>query len=80
MTWLTAIFTYFLIWWTALFIVLPIGVKRDENPEKGHDSGAPFKAKLKQKMIITTIISLFIWGVIVLLFETGFLNYRQIVS
>ena len=32
---------YIVIWWIAFFISLPMGVKKPENIEIGHDSGAP---------------------------------------
>ena len=41
---------YFLIWWVMLFAVLPWGVRREENPEPGHDPGAPMKTHLWTKV------------------------------
>ena len=37
-----------------LFAVLPWGVRREENPEPGHDPGAPAKTHLWAKVIATT--------------------------
>jgi predicted secreted protein len=48
-----------------LFCVLPFGVERDENAEAANDKGAPKKANLKKKFIITSIISFFVTGLIV---------------
>lgn len=53
-------FTFFLTWWIVLFMVLPFGVQRDENPEKGNSSAAPKNVNFKKKFFITTIISLFV--------------------
>ncbi len=80
MSWLVGIFIYFLIWWTALFIILPIGVERDETPEKGHSSGAPKNAKIGQKIAYTTLLATVLWVLLYLLSETGMIDYRAIVS
>lgn len=49
------IVVFFLSWWIILFMVLPIGVRRDENPVEGHDHGAPIKAMLPKKMLWATL-------------------------
>jgi predicted secreted protein len=66
----TAIAIYFLIWWTVLFVTLPIGVttQRDEaNIVAGTEPGAPVAPMLKKKAILTTLIStaifLVFWGI-----------------
>jgi predicted secreted protein len=56
------IFVYMVIWWVVLFVVLPWGVKREENPEAGHDPGAPVNPHLKAKLIATSLVALAIWG------------------
>ncbi len=56
----TAIAIYFLIWWTVLFMTLPIGVRtqRDANAVvAGTEPGAPIAPMLRKKAILTTIIS-----------------------
>lgn len=56
----TAIAIYFLIWWTVLFLTLPIGVRtqRDANAVvSGTDPGAPIAPMLRKKAILTTLIS-----------------------
>ena len=58
-----SIFIYIVVWWVVLFAVLPWGVRRNENPEPGHDPGAPVNPQLGRKAIITTVISLLLWGV-----------------
>ena len=44
MNWITGVVVYFLIWWLVLFAVLPWGVQREENPQPGHDPGAPVQS------------------------------------
>ncbi|KAA2243991.1 DUF1467 family protein [Salinarimonas soli] len=51
---------YFVIWWTLLFVTLPIGVRsQQESGEVVHGSepGAPSAPNLRLKAIWTTIIS-----------------------
>jgi predicted secreted protein len=66
----TAIAIYFLIWWTVLFVTLPIGVKtqRDDGSiVEGTEPGAPIAPMLRKKAVLTTLISTVIflgfWGV-----------------
>ena len=55
------IVVYILLWWCIFFMALPIGVKRNNNVELGHDTGAPTKAYLWTKVIATTLIALILW-------------------
>ena len=67
MGFLTVIFTFFLTWWTCLFIVLPLKIETELSPEIGNDIGAPKQANMRYKMKVNTILSavvtLCIWGV-----------------
>ena len=60
----TQIFMFMVIWWLTLFVVLPWGVRRTENPDSGHDPGAPANPMLRRKALVTTTIALLIWGAI----------------
>lgn len=53
----TGIVVYVIIWWLTLFMVLPFGVRRDKDPQPGHDPGAPKAAHIGRKMVITTAIA-----------------------
>ena len=68
MNWIGAFFIYIVVWWVVLFAVLPWGVQREENPELGHDPGAPAVTHLKKKLIATTLITFVLWGIGVFLF------------
>ena len=66
MSWFTVVLFYLFCWWLVLFCVLPFGIRREENPETGHSTGAPVKAHLKRKLLITTLLTvvltaLFFW-------------------
>ena len=56
MSWATGVMVYLVIWWTVLFAVLPLGVKRVENPGRGQEVGSPERPQLVRKAIITSIV------------------------
>lgn len=56
----TAVAIYFLIWWISLFVVLPWGVKsQQESGEyaQGTDPGAPAIARIAMKLLWTTVVA-----------------------
>jgi predicted secreted protein len=56
---------YFVLWWVVLFAVLPWGVKSQHEGgamEAGTDPGAPQRALLLPKVIVTTVISMAIFA------------------
>ena len=62
MTLISFFLIYFVVWWTVIFAILPIGVKSvheepDDEP-KGVEGGAPTKPLLLKKLIATSLISL----------------------
>lgn len=73
---LTALFIYFLIWWTLLFTILPLGVERNREEGKGFDAGAPAKADLKKKLVINTIVSAAVLGIIEGLVVMGVIDWH----
>ncbi|MEZ0225262.1 MAG: DUF1467 family protein [Alphaproteobacteria bacterium] len=70
-----ALFIYVLIWWTTLFLVLPLGVERNADASKGHDAGAPVTANLKKKLLINTALAGAILAIIWVLVETGVITW-----
>ena len=76
MSWLTGVVVYLLIWWLTLFAVLPFGVRREDNPEVGHDPGAPQQPHLWAKVGATTVISGLLWGVAYWLITAPWLSFR----
>lgn len=74
----TAIMLFIIIWWVVIFAVLPWGVKRTEEPEEGHDPGAPERPMLWRKLLITTIISFVLWGILYYLIDNGILVFREL--
>lgn len=76
MDFLTAFFIYFLIWWVMLFTVLPLGVKRHEEEGKGFDAGAPAQPQLAKKLMLNTVLSAVILGIIQVLVQLGIIDWH----
>lgn len=64
----TSIAAYLVIWWTALFAVLPLGVRShwEEGTKTpgGGDPSAPVDPKLKRKFITTTWVSAILFALL----------------
>ena len=55
-----AIAIYFVIWWTVLFAVLPIGVRtqgEDGDVVPGTPESAPTRPRLLRVVLLTTLVS-----------------------
>lgn len=74
MTIFTGVILYLLIWWTALFVVLPWGVQRDVTVP----TGAPVNPRLRHKFIATTLLSCLIWMFIFGLVQLQIIDFRAI--
>ena len=74
----TAIALYFVIWWIALFAVLPLGTKpvADADSQTGW-RGVPERAGMLRKVVITTIVAAVIWLAIWLTVESGWVSFRS---
>ena len=68
---------FVLIWWIALFVVLPLGVRRAENPEPGHEAGAPENPRLWRKGLLTTAAAALLTGAIYAAADAGWLPLRE---
>jgi len=77
MHWFTAFVVFIMIWWTVLFAVLPIGTKpvADADSASGW-RGAPDQARMPRKLLMTTVISLALWGIAMLLIRSDWLSFR----
>ena len=69
--------TFFLTWWTVLFMVLPFGLKYPAVQEPGIMPGTPLKPDFKKIILRTTVISIFIWTVIFALAESDVISFRR---
>ena len=77
----TAIAIYFVIWWVALFLTLPFGVRsqhEDGVGAPGTDPGAPILTRMGRKLIWTTIISAIIYGLGLAAYHAGYLSIERL--
>ena len=80
MPWATGIMVYLVIWWTILFAILPLGVRRVENPGKGEERGAPERPQLLRKAIITSIVAAVLWIAFYFLHQSDVFSFRRLVE
>lgn len=63
-----AISTYFVVWWTTLFAILPLGAQSHHQAgipvPGGGDPGSPVNPNLKRKFITTTWVAAIAWLVL----------------
>ncbi len=61
----TSIAIFFLIWWTALFAVLPWAVRSQAETGEvapGTDPGAPAIPRLRAKLLWTTVVAVIVFS------------------
>ena len=62
----SAIAVYFIIWWLTLFMVLPFGVRSQQEVGKviaGSELGAPATPRMLRILALTTGLSLIFFGI-----------------
>lgn len=79
MAWYTDAFIFIMTWWTLLFVVLPLGVRVDNQPDitiqgKPVRSGTPKDADMKRKLILNTILSVVLWLIIRTIIVQGWIS------
>jgi predicted secreted protein len=78
MNWFTGVVLFVMIWWTALFAVLPIGTKPMAQPDdKSGWRGAPERPNILSKVIVTTIVASVIWTGSYLLIRSDYVSFRH---
>jgi predicted secreted protein len=78
-----AIAIYVVIWWTVLFAILPIGV-RTQGEEgavvPGTPASAPAHPRLLRVVLITTLVSAFVFGSLWLAVRFGFIDLQSLLG
>lgn len=80
MSWATGVMVYIVLWWTVLFAVLPLGVRRVEKPGTGEEHGAPERPELLRKAIITSAVAAVFWVVFFALHRADVFSFRRLVD
>ena len=79
----TAIAIYFLVWWVALFAVLPWGVRNQEETgdvSPGTDPGAPAVHLVWRKLLWTTVVATIVFAVLAALYWSNLIPYDYLMS
>ena len=77
MSWATGLMVYLVIWWTILFAVLPLGVRKVENSGLGQDHGAPQRPQLLKKALITSLVAAVLWLGFYVLNQSDVFDFRH---
>jgi predicted secreted protein len=76
--WFTGIVLFVIIWWTALFAVLPVGTKPVAQPDdKSGWRGAPERPRILNKVIVTTIVAIVLWLGSYMLIQSEYISFRH---
>ena len=77
MGWVGTGITFIITWWMVFFMALPWGVRRQDDPEPGHEAGAPENPRLWLKVGVTTghafVITVLAWVVV----DLGWISIRD---
>jgi predicted secreted protein len=71
---------YFVLWWTILFAVLPLGVRNQHEEGEvtpGSDHGAPAKPRLAWKFMITTVVTTIVFVIVYVVVNYNLISLDQ---
>lgn len=77
MGWIGTGITFIISWWMVFFMVLPWGVRRQDDPEPGHEAGAPENPRLWLKVAVTTGIAVVITALAWVAVDLGWISIRD---
>ncbi len=78
MSWFTAFVVYVLVWWTALFVVLPIGTRPVADPDRATGwRGAPEAPRMWRKVLWTTVLATVIWAGCIAVIRSDWVSFRS---
>ncbi len=76
----TAVVLFTMIWWTVLFMVLPFGVRPVPDADEATGwRGAPERARIGRKLLVTTGISVVLFGVAFGIIQSDWWSFRPAV-
>jgi predicted secreted protein len=77
MSWSIGIATYVVIWWIAIFAVLPWGVRPSEKGDPGHAAGAPANPRLLLKAAVTSVVAGVLWLIVYWAVNADLISFRS---
>lgn len=72
---------FLIIWWTALFLVLPLGVRgqaEEGDIVPGSEPGAPVSTNIKKKFLQTTGLAVILWLFVCGLIISGVIDWSML--
>lgn len=73
----SGLLVFFILWWIAIFAVLPFGVRHPDKQEVGMMPGAPLKPDFKKIIIRTTVLTIVLWLVVDVLVEMNVFSFSD---
>jgi len=70
MSWISIAAVYFIIWWTLLFVALPVGLRTQDDEKDvilGTTSSAPSGKHMLRAVIRTTVLSAVVMAILLVL-------------
>jgi predicted secreted protein len=74
MSLISTIIVFTLFWWLTFFSLLPLGLRKENNPPKGHDRGAPSTHGLGIKLFITTVVAFILSALVYWIAENNWIS------
>jgi predicted secreted protein len=77
----SAIVLLAVIWFMVLFVVLPLKLTTQGDVGKvvrGTHASSPEGLNLKRKLLVTTIVTLVLWGIVCAVIASGIVSVRDI--
>ena len=79
----TGLVLYFILWFVILFTVLPWGVRTQEEEgevEPGTVGSAPVNPAIWKKLLITSVVTGIVFGVIYLIVDSNLIDFDEILG
>ena len=73
----SAVALYFVIWWVTLFVVLPFGVRSQQEAGEvtmGSDPGAPATVRFGRIVAINSLVALVVLAIVWMVYVENFFN------
>lgn len=74
---------YAVLWFLTLLVVMPIGQRSQAESGEivpGTPAGAPAILKYKRKLIVTTVFTTVIWGILAWIILSGMISREQLMN
>jgi predicted secreted protein len=77
----TAIAIYFIIWWLALFVVLPWGARSQHEAgdiSPGTEPGAPALPRIAAKLLWTTVVASLVFSLLYVVYVYRLVTFEDL--